>query len=88
MQPIVCRQNGLQSGWLDSTCKALGPELNTSWHEIETDWLSELGGQEGETDPPIFADQLTLDQPGGHIMPTILLLAPPLGFSDLLTVLE
>ena len=27
--------------------------------------------------PHILTDQLTLSQPGGHIMPTILLLPPP-----------
>ena len=46
--------------------------------------LSESGG--GTMARRILADQLTLLQPGGQIMPTILLLAPP-GFSDIPTAL-
>ena len=36
-----------------------------------------IGGR-GGTSPQIFADQLTLSQPGGQVMPATLLLAPPL----------
>ena len=41
--------------------------------------LSEPGGDGGGGGMalPIIADQLTLSQPGGQIMPTTLLLAPP-----------
>ena len=35
-----------------------------------------IGGRGGAS-PQIFADQLTLSQPGGQVMPATLLLAPP-----------
>ena len=38
--------------------------------------MSEAGGG-GALAPQFLADQLTLSQPGGHIMPTTLLRAPP-----------
>ena len=47
--------------------------------------LSEPGGS---TALQIFTDQVTLSQPGGQIMPTTLLLAPPPRFSDLPTALN
>ena len=40
----------------------------------------------GAIGPHISKDQLTLSQPGGYILPIILLLVPP-GFSGLPTVL-
>ena len=42
----------------------------------------------GALAPQFVAEQLTLSQPGGQIMPTIVLQAPPPGFSDLATALN
>ena len=36
-----------------------------------------MGGPGGARAPQFLADQLTLSQPGGHIMPTTLLRATP-----------
>ena len=54
------------------TCRAVGPG----------------GGGAGARSPQFLADQLTLSQPDGQIMPTTLLLAPPTRFSDLPTSLH
>ena len=43
-------------------------------------------GAEGASAPQFLAKQLTLSQPGGQIMPTTVIQAPP-GFSDLATAL-
>ena len=44
-------------------------------------------GAGGPQAPQFLADQLTLSQPGGQIMPTTVIQAPPHGFSDLATAL-
>ena len=49
--------------------------------------LSQVVGLGGSSPPPQFlSEQLTLSQPGGQIMPTTVLQAPP-KFSDLATAL-
>ena len=45
-------------------------------------------GAEGALAPKFLAKQLTLSQPGGQIMPTTVLRAPPPGFLDLATALH
>ena len=39
--------------------------------------LSEAGGLRGALAPQFLVEQLTLSQPGGQIMPTTVLRAPP-----------
>ena len=51
--------------------------------------LSQAGGLGGAIAPQFLAEQLTLSQPGGQIIPTTTYYEPhpPPGFSDLATAL-